>query len=110
MPKLQHTPTPWYRNIRPITKYPVIYAGDSPNHVYCFSFHVPRGVTPEQAEANVDFLLRACNSHDALVSAAQHALGTLKDCASERRDFTWAEAQSIMLTLGAALKLAKEGN
>lgn len=68
---LKPTPTPWYRNIRPVTKYPIVYAGSSPNHDYCFSFHVPRGVTPEQAEANLDFLLRAVNNHQRMVEALE---------------------------------------
>ena len=68
---MNHTPTPWHRNIRPVTKYPIVFAGNAPAHEYCFSFHVPREVSAEQAEANLDFLLRACNAHEALVAALE---------------------------------------
>lgn len=102
----EHTPTPWHRNIRPITKYPIIFAGEAPNHSYCFSFHVPREVTPEQAEANCDFVLRACNSHDSLVEAVAFALECAEvpiHDATERR----AKGERLMTTLRAALKLAR---
>lgn len=100
---LAHTPAPWYRNIRPVTKYPVVYAGSSPNHDYCFSFHVPREVTPEQAEANLDFLLRAVNAHDALVVE----LKELRAWVVSLKDWRGAGDPPVQ-PISAALQLAEE--
>ena len=61
-----HTPTPWHRNIKPATKYPVIFAGRN-THIAAIS--VKSGLSDEEIEANLEFLIRAVNSHDALISA-----------------------------------------
>lgn len=59
----KHTPTPWGRNIRAEGKYPVIFAGRN-QHVTT----VCQQSNPDETEANIDFIVLACNNHARLVS------------------------------------------
>lgn len=58
--KTQHTPGRLGRNIPPITKYPVLYAGRN-THV---AQVVTRGISPEESEKNADLIVAAWNSYD----------------------------------------------
>lgn len=59
---MKNTPTPYHRNIKASGKYPVIFAGRN-NHVCVVS----QQATGEETEANIDFIVRACNSHEELI-------------------------------------------
>lgn len=73
----QHTPTPWHRNIPPAYKYPTIFAGRNTHvaRVVCES-----DTTEAEQEANADFIVRAVNSHAALVDALEYVRATLMAC------------------------------
>lgn len=60
----QHTPGPWGRNIKPASRYPVIYAGRS-THVAVVT---TQGLTDQELEANCD-----------LIAAAPELLAALQD-------------------------------
>jgi acetolactate synthase regulatory subunit len=53
----KHTPGPYHRNIRAGGRYPVIFAGRN-THV-CTVSQQPTG---DETEANIDFIVIACNS------------------------------------------------
>jgi hypothetical protein len=61
-PTATHTPTPWHRNIKANGKYPTIFAGRN-NHICT----VAQQSTGEETEANIDFIIGAVNSHEALL-------------------------------------------
>jgi hypothetical protein len=54
----QHTPGPWYRNIRAAGKYPIIFSGDAPNHEHIAQALQLRG-RPDEVEANIDLIAAA---------------------------------------------------
>lgn len=68
-----HTPAPWRRNIKPASKYPVIYAGRN-THVAIVE---RSGLTPEEIEANCDLIKGAPD----LLQAAILAEDVLADLA-----------------------------
>lgn len=77
-PETQHTPTPWHRNVSPAYKYP-IYAdknGDPNGRDWIHIAAVLSG--NPNAEADLDFIVRAVNSHGALLRAAVYALNELQ--------------------------------
>lgn len=61
--KQQHTPGPWHVNGQWIDNY------DS--EPVC---HLPPDATYKNRDANAAFIVRACNSHDALVEALENLL------------------------------------
>lgn len=73
--KAQHTATPWHRNIKPATKYPVIFAGQS-THI---AQVVARGLPDEEVEANLEFIVRACNAHDEMLKTLLLVLAGLRN-------------------------------
>jgi enoyl-CoA hydratase/carnithine racemase len=89
----KHTATPWHRNIKPAAKYPVIFAGQN-THV---AQVVAWGLPDEVVEANLEFIVRACNAHDDLVKALKVA----RDCIE-----LLAEAPSTLEIIDAALTKA----
>ena len=64
MADLQHTPTPWSRRIRWITS----------GNVDIARIHSVSKIGEAEAVANAEFIIGACNSHDALVEAVHAAL------------------------------------
>jgi hypothetical protein len=52
----QHTPGPWSRNIPPATKYPIVFAG---RNTHIAALRVDRGVTDQEAEANINLIAAA---------------------------------------------------
>lgn len=104
---MSHTPTPWkLRDGQAITVTQREFGLDckimaqGPNTTLANGdFHIASDVTKE----NAAFIIRACNSHDALASAlktANHVLGILLQSDSG----TYAEAQE---QIKSALALAK---
>lgn len=71
MPKF--TPAPWGRNIKPVSKYPVIYAGKAPRHVYVASIARESGISEDEAEANADLIVAAPHLFAWLEKAVQMA-------------------------------------
>ena len=63
MTQAQHTPGPWHRNIKPVSRYPIVFAGRNT--------HVARvetqGLSEDEAEANC-----------ALIAAAPDMLAALE--------------------------------
>lgn len=51
----KHTPGPWHRNIRPATKYPVVWSGRN-KHVLAIK---TIGLTEEEVEANINLAVSA---------------------------------------------------
>lgn len=72
----KHTAGPWNRNIKPATKYPVIYAGRN-THVaqVCTA-----GLTPEEIEANCDLIAAAPE----LLEAIRYLVGADNDIQAHR--------------------------
>ncbi|MCA3185983.1 hypothetical protein [Cupriavidus sp.] len=66
----KHTPGPWHRNIRPATKYPVVWSGRN-KHVLAIK---TIGLTEEEIEANINL---AASAPD-LLSFAQFVLDGLE--------------------------------
>lgn len=96
---LRHTPTPWHRNVSPAWKYP-IYASATGNDEAKDWIHIA-AVLPGNPnnEADLDFILRAVNSHEELV-------GLLKDCLS-----TWGEEMKVpfRVAIKEAITKAEKG-
>ena len=58
----QHTPGPWHRNIKPASKYTVIFAGRN-THIARL---VPDGLTDDEIEANCNLIAAAPELLEAL--------------------------------------------
>lgn len=110
---MSHTPTPWkifdWNKVDALTKSAKGFDGFnsliicSPVKEGSIASISRYGAKDETAEANAAFIVRACNSHDALMSAlktANHVLGILLQSDSG----TYAEAQE---QIKSALALAK---
>jgi hypothetical protein len=99
----KHSPTPWHRNVRPASHYPIIFSGRN-THVCQI---VSRGLTEETIEANCDFLVRAVNCHGELTAALKWFLrrynAGLSEKALAQLAFVFAEVAH------AALAKAKGG-
>lgn len=61
----KHTPGPWYRNIKPATKYPIIFAGRN-THIAVID---TVGKSEEEVEANINLALSAPQLLEALQAA-----------------------------------------
>lgn len=89
-----HTPTPWH------------LAGDSlivEEHGISIAQMLNRGTETPSPRANAEFIVRACNSHDALLDACQEAIHCLIYEPKEDEGIRCFEK------LKAAIKLAEEG-
>lgn len=73
-----HTPTPWHRNVSPAHKYP-IYADKNGNPEGRDWIHIA-AVLPgnPNEEADLDFIVRAVNSHEELLAAAKNAVSYIE--------------------------------
>lgn len=95
---MQHTPGPWHRNIKPASRYPVIFAGRN-THV---AMLLKSDVTLEELEANAD-LIAAAPSMLAALQAISRGYGvTFQDAAV--RDL----AQQAIAKAPARFKQAKK--
>lgn len=56
MSKAQHTPGPWRRNIKPISRYPIIFAG---RNTHVAQVLVSQGMAVGEDEANAELILAA---------------------------------------------------
>ncbi len=64
--KVSHTPTPWHRNVSPAYKYP-IYADANGNPNGKDWIHIAAVLSGNpNAEADLDFIIRAVNEYDSL--------------------------------------------
>ena len=54
----RHTSGPWYRNIKPATKYTVIFAGPKGNHTHVARV-LPEGLSPDEVESNLALIAKA---------------------------------------------------
>ena len=86
-----HTPTPWYRNIKANGKYPVIFAGRN-NHV-CVVSQQPTG---EETEANIDFIVRAVNSHETLKELADIIVSRIGEAVDNDDEITGSDAVDLL--------------
>ena len=66
-----HTPGPWHRNIKPATKYPILFAGRN-THVLRIE---TSGLDPETVEANLCLAMAAPDLLEAL-----EYLASREDC------------------------------
>jgi hypothetical protein len=86
-----HTPTPWHRNVSPAYKYP-IYAdknGDPNGRDWIHIAAVLSG-NPNQ-EADLDFIVRAVNGHEALLRLVKrHREWIKRQGALTAEDRDWA--------------------
>lgn len=104
--KQKHTPTTWK-----IDKYGGIKDLDH-NRVYACGFVNPmyNSVMTDEAKANDAFIVRAVNSHDALINALKGAIGALefsRDYHSDLGNFYQAYAQDKLDEAINALALAE---
>lgn len=71
---IEHTPTPWYRNVSPGWKYP-IYADANGNPEGRDWIHIAVVLSGNpNNEADLEFIVRAVNSHEALLRELKSAL------------------------------------
>lgn len=86
----KHTPGPWYRNIKPASKYPIIFAGDNLHVAQVIS----RGVSEAQCEANCDLIAAAPETaaeRDRLREALKDALAWIENLDSLDANLDLAE-------------------
>ncbi len=105
MPNDMHTPTPW--RFGPIgTNQKIAISGFDSTHVATLS---PIADGKGQLKANADLIVRAVNSHAALVSALEQArlsmIGNREYC--QGRGLTHAGVDRCITMADAALALAK---
>lgn len=101
-----HTPTPWFLNDSDIP--PSIYtiSQEDPSHQPCIAVldadkpYFFDGVAVQ--EANAEFIVRACNSHDALIAA----LTGLLECAELNQDDLDGTTRMLIENANAALTAA----
>lgn len=87
-----HTPGPWHRNIRPATKYPVIFAGRN-THI---AKVIDTGIGLSEVEANTD-----------LITAAPELLAALRDLVSaEGLPEGFADRAQLIAAARAAIRKA----
>jgi len=79
----QHTPTPWNLQTLRVSLVPVMIRVN--------------GYTKETAEANAAFIVRACNSHDALVGALQDFIDAATE--SSKNESYKANAYGFMMAV-----------
>jgi hypothetical protein len=80
----KHTPTPWHRNVSPAAKYP-IYAdrnGDPDGKDWIHIAAVLHG--NPNAEADLDFIIKAVNAYDELISLAHDYRNLLRELPPEK--------------------------
>lgn len=65
----KHTPGPWHRNIKPASKYPVIFAGRN-THIACIKDS--SGMNDAEVEGNCDLIPAAPDLLTALKIAEKH--------------------------------------
>lgn len=68
---MKHTPTPWELNIN--SRYPIYSQHTREDVRHICSIVQNETTTAEEKDANLEFIVRACNAHDELVAA-------LKEC------------------------------
>ena len=69
-----HSPIPWHRNIKPASKYPVIFSGQNTHVCQVIS----RGLTDDQVEANCDLIVAAVNFHETMRAILSEAVEAWK--------------------------------
>jgi hypothetical protein len=84
----EHTPVPWTFRVGPSGD--LIIEQESEELLPPMIAKVSRWLAdaPEEAKANAAFIVRACNSHEALVDALEAMLSTALKC----NDREWADA------------------
>jgi hypothetical protein len=97
---MTHTPTPWIWDGDPFS--PTIHAPQSQTCICELD-------TNDQRQANAQFIIRACNSHDALLEACKTIVFQVSQGAVLERDacIAFARAAIALAFLGQA---KKEGN
>lgn len=105
MPKqAQHTPTPWKYDKESNR----IYAKGGADWIYTLDEGVALE-SDEQHEANAAFIVKACNSHGALVAALRSCRMQLRVFGKERMsEVLWNGHTASIQEADAALKLAGE--
>ena len=102
-PMTEHTPTPWEVSDQPAMRKGVIWF----HRIYCRGTLAPargRGSTPEEAKANAEFIVLACNAHAPLVAACEEHIEAVDGITSGIAD----RKAHATLCIRAALDLAKE--
>lgn len=98
----KHTPTPWEVNTLAGSPYSEGFSNDT----LIFDCR-PSGLQYAEIEANAEFIVRACNSHDALIADMKHIVeywnGSVNMSAMEDA------LNHIIEVAQAAIKLAEEG-
>lgn len=102
----EHTATPWCVGDRNETRGVPILAGTDAETVRITAVYGSDALPDSQDEVNADFIVRACNAHDALVAAAKNALDKIFNDGARREG--WVEIQtSALADLRTALKSAE---
>ena len=104
------TPGPWHRNIRPVSRYPTVFAG---RNTHVLQIVVRKAGSEEQAEANCEFAI-AANPAAVLAMAAEIRDLRARAAEAERqRDEARAaleKAQTQSLIVDLANDLRRRGN
>ncbi len=100
--KTQHTPTPW--GILQVCD--EVYIQPKGNEVLGGHYHTQDilKMTAKRDYANAAFIVRACNSHDELVAAAQKALDFIQSLPYEPAIAASTKAQDALVDALAAAK------
>lgn len=109
--KAEHTPTPWFLFGSFIKGPPRMHDGEKPDRVHKTPSSIIARLTgcehgdyvhyPEKiAQANREFIVRAVNSHEALLEACKLALETLTPARNN-------EEKAAVLAIQTAIKLAE---
>src|SRR5574337_41044 len=98
MANMNHTPTPWKKGSRNLERHSRAILD---SHGMLVAEARAATETWEQTEVNANFIVRACNAHEALVKACQAAKERALTPEHERGD-----VRELLDTLTRALKLA----
>lgn len=93
----KHTPGPWGRNIKPASRYPIIFAGRN-THV---AQVITRGLPENECEANADLIAAAPE----LLAACQTTLDSLANMTGE--DFSNGADRILRAALSAVIAKAE---
>lgn len=104
---MSHTPGPWHRNIKPASKYAVVFAGRNTHIAVVCS----QGLTEEQVEGNCDLIASAPELLEALQQSICHScLNRIGHTGAHVHDsevpdrYDWRNCAACVITRAAVAK------
>lgn len=101
MSEQEHTPGPWKSVISEHTSEPVVREPQGETVAVCCE------ILEGEAEANAAFIVKACNSHDELLSAAETAAEIIRGSYGQEDSLLPCDCQAVNV-LERAIRKAKE--